>query len=113
MLYAYQNTIHTATGSTPHVLLFDWCPHDLRAALSTVERSGDPDIDTWLTIRAKDLKRANISLDAAREAMVRAHKSSPKPYSYAVGDLVKISTRVLKTKAHIASTQQKSLFHST
>jgi hypothetical protein len=74
-----------------------------------VEKSGDPDIDTWLAIRAKDLKRANMSLDAAREAMVRAHKESPKPYSYAVGDLVKISTRVLKIKAHVPSTQAKKL----
>ena len=109
LLYAYHNTIHTATGFTPHVLLFGWCPRDLRAPLSTVETSGDPDIDAWLAIRAKDLKRANISLDAARDAMVRAHKASPKPHSYAPGDLVKISTRVLKIKSHVPSTQARKL----
>lgn len=33
LLYAYQNTIHSATGQTPDFLLFGWSPRDLRAAL--------------------------------------------------------------------------------
>jgi hypothetical protein len=101
MLYAYHNTIHTATGFTPHFTLFGWSPRDLRAPLFSAApddkkvSSGDKDIDVWLHTRASALRKAQISLESAREAMIRAHKASDKPHVYAAGDLVKISTRVL------------------
>ena len=109
LLYADHNKIHTAANLAPHVLLFSWCPRGLRAPLSTVETSGDADIDAWLAIRAKDLKRAHISLDAARDAMVGAPKASLKLHSSAPGDLVKISTRVLNINSHVPSTQARKL----
>jgi hypothetical protein len=108
-LYAGHTTIQTAIGFTPHVMLFGWCPRNLRAPLCTVETLGGPDIDTRLVIRAKDLQHATLSRDAARAALTRAHKTSSKPYAYAVGDLVKISTLVLKNKAHVPSTQATKL----
>jgi transposase InsO family protein len=33
LLYAYHNTVHSATGFTPHRLLFGWMPRDFRAPL--------------------------------------------------------------------------------
>jgi hypothetical protein len=30
LLYAYHNAVHSATGFTPHLLLFGWTPRDLR-----------------------------------------------------------------------------------
>ena len=101
MLHAYHNTIHTATGYTPHMLLFGWSPRDLRAPVLSaafadgIVSSGDKDIDVWLHDRAKTLRKAQISLEAAREAMIRAQKVSDKSHVYGVGDLVKVSTRVL------------------
>jgi len=95
LLYAYHNTIHTATGYTPHMLLFGWCPRDLRAPLSATESTGDSDLDYWLGTRRKSLQKAQVSLQSTRDAMIRAHKASSKPYTYAAGNQVKISTRVL------------------
>jgi transposase InsO family protein len=101
LLYAYHNTIHTATGFTPHTILFGWNPRDIRAPLlSGVHddhdlNSGDSDIDAWLKSRAHALRKAQVSLEHAREAMIRAQKASDKPHVYKVGDLVKISTDAL------------------
>ena len=89
---------HTATGYTPQLVLFGWNPRDLRAPLLSAETvdpdvsSGDPDVDVWLRSRADALRRAQVSLEHAREAMIRAHKASDKPHVYAAGDVVKIST---------------------
>ena len=53
MLYAYHNTMHTATGYTPHMLLFGWSPRNLRAPVLSAAfaggmvSSGDKDIDVW------------------------------------------------------------------
>jgi hypothetical protein len=33
LLYAYHNTVRSATGYTPHQLLFGWTPRDKRAPL--------------------------------------------------------------------------------
>ena len=33
LLYAYHNTIHSATGCTPHRLLFGWTPRGLRVPM--------------------------------------------------------------------------------
>jgi transposase InsO family protein len=101
LLYAYHNTVHTATGFTPHMLLFGWNPRDIRAPLFSGEHSdpelhsGDADIDAWLRSRAQALRKAQVSLEHARDAMIRAHNASDKPHVYKVGDLVKISTNAL------------------
>jgi hypothetical protein len=113
LLYAYHNTIHTATGFTPHMVLFGWNPRDLRAPLLSGESvdpemcSGDPDVDEWLRTRAHALRKAQVSLENAREAMIRAHQASDKPHVYAAGDLVKISTNALPL--HLHSTQKPKL----
>jgi hypothetical protein len=36
-LYAYHNTVHSATGFTPHQLLFGWTPQDLRVPFVAAE----------------------------------------------------------------------------
>jgi hypothetical protein len=113
LLYAYHNTIHTATGYTPHMLLFGWSPRDLRAPLFSSELagekfcSGDRDVDVWLHKRSKALRKAAISLESARQAMIRAQNASDKAHVYAVDDLVKVSTKVLPL--HLSSTQKAKL----
>jgi hypothetical protein len=70
--------------------------------------SGDLDIDAWLKTSAHVLRKALVSLEAAleaaRAAMILAHKASGKPHTYCVGDLVKISTKALPL--HLSSTQK-------
>ena len=107
LLYAYHNTMHSATGFTPHRLLFGWTPRDLRAPLLTVPGSEYPEIEQWLSQRQNDLRRAGLSLENARAAMIRAYKPAPNPHEYAIGDLVKVSTRVLPIR--ITSTQAPKL----
>ncbi len=75
MLYAYHNTIHTATGFTPHMLLFGWSPRDMRVPFVTTENSGDKDMDLWLRSRKRAFDKAQVSLEAARAAMIRAQKA--------------------------------------
>jgi hypothetical protein len=48
-----------------------------------------------------------VSLESAREAMIRAQKASHKPHLYAAGDLVKISTNALPL--HLSATQKPKL----
>ena len=104
---------HTATGYTPQLVLFGWNPRDLRAPLLSAETvdpdvsSGDPDVDVWLRSPADALRRAQVSLEHAREAMIRAHKASDKPHVYAAGDVVKISTKALPL--HLGPTQKPKL----
>jgi transposase InsO family protein len=107
MLYAYHNTVHTATGYTPHMLLFGWSPRDLRAPLAAEEKSGDKDVDLWLRSRRRAFEKAQVSLEAARAAMIRAQKHADNYHTYEVGDQVKVSTRVLPLRA--TSTQVAKL----
>ena len=72
LLYAYHNTVHTATSYTPHMVLFGWSPRDLRAPLfagqfedSAVD-SGAADINVWQRDRAHALRKAQVSLESAR-----------------------------------------------
>jgi hypothetical protein len=44
-LYAYHNTVHTATGYTPHHLFLGWQPRDLRVPLTLLPASAYPDVD--------------------------------------------------------------------
>jgi hypothetical protein len=62
-LYAYHNTIHSATGYPPHQLLFGWMPQDLRvpfvaAKLNKTDISKN--VDAWLELRKEHLKHAKI-----------------------------------------------------
>ena len=91
LLYAYHHTVHTATGYTPHSLLFGWSPRDLRAPLHASAMScDDHDIEQWLHERKSEFKQAQLSMEAARNAMIRAHKAAAIPTEYRVGDKVKV-----------------------
>lgn len=94
-LYAYHNTVHSATGYTPHRLLFGWCPRDLRAPLSINTQSPHADVEVWLHTRADELSKAHIALEHARSVMIKAHKASDRAHAYHTGDLVKVSTKVV------------------
>lgn len=94
-LYAYHNTIHSATGYTPHRLLFGWCPRDLRAPLAADVKSPHADVRQWLRSRTEELAQAHVSLEHARSVMNRAHKASDRAHVYHVDDLVKLSTKVV------------------
>lgn len=45
LLYAYDNTIHPATGYTPHQVLFGWTPRDLRVPLLLADVTEYPIIE--------------------------------------------------------------------
>jgi hypothetical protein len=93
--------------------VFGWNPRDLRAPLLSGESvdpemdSGDLDIDTWLKTRVHVLRKAQVCIEAAEEAMIRAQKASEKPHTYCFGDLMKISTTALPL--HLSSTQKLKL----
>jgi hypothetical protein len=101
MLYSYHNTIHSATGFTPHHLLFGWSPIDLRAPFGAAELALSADssnVDSWLQKRQAELRKAKISLEYARSAMLRAHKKGAVSYHYNNGDQVKVSTNHLSVR---------------
>jgi RNase H-like domain found in reverse transcriptase/Integrase zinc binding domain/Integrase core domain len=99
VLYAYRNTVHSATGFTPHYLLFGWEPTDLRVPLSAFPHpSSHPDIGAFLGRRAEEFKLAQRNIEHARQAMISARKASANAHTYAENDLVKVSTRVLRPK---------------
>jgi hypothetical protein len=106
LLYAYHNTIHTSTGFTPHRLLFGWVPRDLRAPLTCPSDSDHADVEEWLRTRSDQLRAAQVKLEHARAAMIKARHSEYMP-SYQPGDLVKVSTRVLPLRC--SSTQKAKL----
>ena len=63
LLSAYHITVHTATGYTPHSLLFGWSPRDLRAPLHASAMScDDHDIEQWLHERKSEFKQAQLSM---------------------------------------------------
>lgn len=107
LCYAYHNTVHTATGYTPHQLLMGWSPRDLRAPLASQASSEHPDVDAWLARRRDDFQCAHVSLERARSAMIAARNASAAAHVYRAGDLVKVSTRVLPVRC--ASTQLPKL----
>jgi hypothetical protein len=106
-LYAYHNTVHTATGYTPHHLLFEWQPRDLRVPLTLLPASDYPDVDAWLEERATQMRSAQLSLERMRQAMITARNSSARAHVYHPDDLVKVSTRVLPLRG--SSTQVRKL----
>jgi transposase InsO family protein len=107
LLYAYHNTVHSATGFTPHLLLFGWTPRDLRAPLSSVPSGLVPGVEEWLQCRKDQFNFAAVAMERARVAMVRAQHASANAHVYYPGDLIKISTRVLLLRA--PSSQSREL----
>jgi hypothetical protein len=49
VVYVYNNTINSATGFTPHFLLYGWHPTDIRVPLVYQKPSLHPDIDLCLS----------------------------------------------------------------
>jgi hypothetical protein len=96
LMYAYNNTVHSSTGYTPHFLLFGWNPIDLRVPICFQTSSLHPDIDAYLSSRAATFQLARAALERARKAMIAQRKASANAHVYSVGDQVKISARVLK-----------------
>ena len=50
----------------------------------------DHDIEQWLHERKSDFKQAQLLMEAARNAMVRAHKAAAIPTECREGDKVKV-----------------------
>lgn len=98
LLYAYHNTIHSATGFTPHKLLFGWSPRDLRVPLLASHESSDPEYDAWLRERGNMLSKGQLGLEHARRAMIKAHKAASNPPVFKAGDLVKITSSFLRVR---------------
>ena len=96
LCYAYHNTVHSATGFTPHMLLHGWAPRDVRAPLTGLRPSGHPDVDTWLAQRASHFAGATERLERARTRMIAMQNASALAHKYKAHDLVKVSTRVLQ-----------------
>lgn len=110
VLYAYHNTIHSATGYTPHHLLFGWTPQDLRVPFVAAELNKtdiSKNVDAWLELRKEHLKHANINLEYARTAMMKARKSAASTPAFKVGDKVKVSVAALPLRC--PSTQSEKL----
>ena len=57
-----------------------------------------PQVEEWLLQRQDELRKAGLSLEAACGLMIRAYKPAANPHEYSVGDLVKVSTRVLPVR---------------
>jgi hypothetical protein len=64
-------------------------------------------VDAWISARAHDLEKAQISLEYARSAMIRAHKKCAISHTYQVGDEVNISIQNVPLRA--VSTQKPKL----
>jgi hypothetical protein len=87
-------------------LLFGWTPQDLRVPFAVAELNKTDiakNVDAWLQQRKAELQKAQVHLEYARAAMIKARISAASSRTYAVGDQVKVSTRVLPLR--VASTQ--------
>jgi hypothetical protein len=80
---------------------------DLRAPLFSEFECDAPDIQRWLHCRKRELHQAHVTMEHARQAMIRAQKASAKAHVYHEGDLVKVSTRILPLRC--TSTQVDKL----
>jgi hypothetical protein len=102
VVYAYNTTIHSATGFAPDFLLYGWHPTDIRVPLVFQNPSMHPDIDLYLSQRAGAFKAAQAALEKARSVMIAARGASSNAHVYKVGDLIKISTKAMKPKTTIS-----------
>jgi hypothetical protein len=85
-----------------NIRLVEWFPNEQEKAVwfRSMYKQG-------LFTRAEELDKARISLEYARQAMLRAHKKGLVSHPYKLGDLVKVSTEHLMVRA--ASTQRPKL----
>lgn len=85
-------------------MLFGWSPADLRAPFQAHALQSSPadSIDAWLKLRMQQLSKAKVSLEYARQAVLRAHKKSAHSRQHHVGDQVKVSTAHLVPRAATA-----------
>jgi hypothetical protein len=77
-VYAYNNTIHSATGFTLHVLLYGWHPTDIGVPLVFQQPSLHPDIDLYLSQRAGAFTAAQAALEKGTK--VKDGNSVPRPW---------------------------------
>ena len=93
--------MHTASSTVWLDALRLICAHASASAPAFIE------VEEWLLQRRFELRKAGLSLEAARAAMIRAYKPAANPHEYSVGDLVKVSTRMLPVRC--SSTQVAKL----
>ena len=98
LLYAYHNTIHSATGFTPHKLPFGWSPRDLRAPMLSFTDSANPDLDVWLSQRGDMLAKGQRSIEHALHRMIEAHTAASNAPVFKCRDLAKISSAFLRVR---------------
>lgn len=98
LLYAYHNTTHSATGYSPHQLLFGWSPRDLRNPMLALSQHDNVDIDAWLKQRSHMLAEGQHAIEQARKAMIQAHKAPANAPVFKEGDIVKISAQFLRVR---------------
>jgi hypothetical protein len=82
-------------------LLFGWTPTDFRAPFGASELQLSADcsaVDSWLQTRQEQLRKAQICLEYARSAMLRAHKKGTVSHTFSPGDQVKVTTEILSVK---------------
>jgi hypothetical protein len=96
---AYNTTIHSATGFTPHFLLYGWQPTGIRVPLVFQNPSNQPDINHFLLQRADAFNTAHAALEKARSVEIAARGASSNARVYKVGDCIKIFTKVMKPKS--------------
>jgi hypothetical protein len=78
VVYDYNNTVHSATGFTPHFLLFGWHPTDICVPLVFQQPSLHPNIDLYPSQRAGAFTAAQAALEKARSVMIAARGASLK-----------------------------------
>jgi hypothetical protein len=67
---------------------------------SSAPVNGLTDVDTILSRHKTDFAKAGMSLENARQRMIKATRGFPNACEYQVGDFVKTSTRTLELQAH-------------
>jgi hypothetical protein len=76
LLHAYNRTVHSSTGYTPHFLLFCWNPIDLRVPICIQTSSLHPGIDAYLSSRAATFQLACDALERAPKVLIAQRKAS-------------------------------------
>jgi hypothetical protein len=91
-------------------LLFGWTPTDFRSSFGAAELQLSADcsaVDSWLQTRQEQLRKAQISLEFAHSAILRAHENGTVSHTFSPGDQVKVTTEILSVK--VAGSQKPKL----
>lgn len=94
--YAYNNSVHEATGHTPFFLNYGRHPHMPGAPKDS--SSNFPAVETFVKNVAKVVSEAKERLEAARQRAKRYADPKRKAVLYKVGDLVLLSTKNIQMK---------------